>query len=186
MGATGPGCASRQASSSAKRRAALRSRLRWIVKTEPAKLQVIRASQRSGGNGRSWFAGRQRPRPDHLLQRSAKLLDRECHQGLSPRPVGSLSTALFGVVLCESRDRCQRQLESGSSSEPGRRFFLGPLKTVDHFLRHGILRLDLFKDAVLIFQVGLHLSRVLQNEGDGALNFRQRSNRRVSLEDRFR
>lgn len=72
------------------------------------------------------------------------------------------STALFEAVLSVCRDRCRRQLESGSSSEPGVRFFPGPLKTVDHFLRHGISRLDLFEDAVLIFQVGFHLSRVLQ------------------------
>src|SRR5258708_29087668 len=52
MGATEPGCASRQASSSAKRTVTLRSRHRWIGKTESAKLRAIRASQRSRGNGR--------------------------------------------------------------------------------------------------------------------------------------
>jgi hypothetical protein len=58
MGATGPGCASRQASSSTKRKAALRLRLRWIGKTESSKLQAIRGWQQSRGNGRSWFGGR--------------------------------------------------------------------------------------------------------------------------------
>jgi len=76
--------------------------------------------------------------------------------------------------------------ESESSSEPGARFSPGSLKAVDHLLRHGILRLDLFKSAILIFQVGFHLGRVLQYEVDGAVNLRQRSNGRVSLEDRFR
>jgi len=74
----------------------------------------------------------------------------EVYRGLSPE------------VLSECRDRCRRRLESGSSSEPWLRFFPGPLKTVDHFLRHGILRLDLFEDAVLIFQVSVNVRRVLQ------------------------
>jgi len=160
--ATAPGCVSRQASSSAKRRAALQSRLRWIGKTESARLLAIRASWRRHGNRRSWFAGRQTPGPCHLPPRSARLPDRKCPPGLCPQQVESLSTALFEAVLSVCRDRCRRQLESGSSSEPGVRFFPGPLKTVDHFLRHGISRLDLFEDAVLIFQVGFHLSRVLQ------------------------
>jgi hypothetical protein len=73
-----------------------------------------------------------------------------------------------------------------SSSKVGRRFFLGLLKTVDHFLGHVILRLDLIEYAVLIFQVGLNFSRMLQNEGDSPVNFRERSNGRVCLEDRFR
>src|SRR5437879_6057641 len=91
-----------------------------------------------------------------LSPRSAKRPDRQCRPGLFPLRVGNLSTALFGAVLSECLDRCQRQPESGSSIEPGGGFFFGPLKTVDHLLRHRILGLDLFKDAVLIPQVGLY------------------------------
>src|ERR1035438_7844043 len=82
----------------------------------------------------------------------------------------------------QNRDR---GTQHGSSSDPGCRVFLGALKTVDHVLGHGILRLDLFEDAFLISQVGLNLGRVLQNERDVAVNLGQRANRRVSVEDRF-
>lgn len=74
----------------------------------------------------------------------------------------------------------RHQLESEFSSEPGRCFFLGLLKTIDHVLRHGILRLKLLKDAILIFQAGFDFIPMLQNEGDGAVNLCERSDGRYA------
>jgi hypothetical protein len=41
------------------------------------------------------------------------------------------------------------------------------------------------KDAILIFQIGFNFIRVLQNEGDGAVNLCERSYGRVRFENRF-
>ena len=46
--------------------------------------------------------------------------------------------------------------------------------------------LDLFEHAILVLQIGLDLSRVLQNECDCAVDFRQRTDGRIGLENRLR
>jgi hypothetical protein len=46
------------------------------------------------------------------------------------------------------------------------------------------LRLKVFQDAVLIFQIGFNCIRVLQNEGNGAVDLCQRSDGRIRFENR--
>ena len=151
-----------------------------------AALLAIRTWPRTLENEHSSFASHQKPAPVHPPPQSPRLPDRECHPGLYRQHGGSLSPAHAGGVLSGCPDLCQRQPESGSSSEPGFRLLSGLFKTVDHFLRHWILPLDLLKDSVLIPQVGVNLSRVFQNEGDGPIHFQQRPNGWVGLKNRFR
>ena len=49
-----------------------------------------------------------------------------------------------------------------------------------------MLRFYLFEDAILAAQVGPDLSRVFQDESDCAVDFGQRTDRWISLEDRLR
>src|SRR4051812_16831487 len=100
------------------------------------------------------FEGRRKRERDRHWLRSPRLPDREFRPEWRPWQVGSLLSVLFEAVPSGCRDQCQRRPESGSSSEPGRRFLLGPLKTINHVLGHGVLRLELLKDAVLLLQIG--------------------------------
>jgi hypothetical protein len=64
-------------------------------------------------------------------------------------------------------------LKGKSSSEIGGPFVLDPLKALDHVGRHGISRLDLLENTLLVLEVSVNVGWVLQEERDSAINLRQ-------------
>src|SRR6266545_775496 len=71
------------------------------------------------------------------------------------------------------------------SSRLPRPLALRPFKSLDHVRREGIAGFNLLVAAILLGQVGFDFFGMLQNERDGAVDLRQRTEGGVGVKDRL-